>query len=766
MSLLIDHFYRFGDFTLDSDQRILLRKGKPQPLAPKVFDTLLILVERNGRIVEKDELMNQLWPDTFVEEANLTFNVQQLRKALGDKARKPRYIETVTRRGYRFIATVEEILSDRGVKEIAGRLEPSDSQSQPLPLKTQNNGHHLSDQHQPSTTVPVSDQASTTTSNRRFLIPAALIVLAGAGLAIWGFSNASKDSLVDKQRDLKTLIMSALKFERLTKSGESRLVAISPDGKYIAYTRTLKGKGSIWLRQLSTNINLEIIPPTDPIFGLEFANSGEYLWFAKRGEPIAGALLYKTALYRVSLIGGVPSEIVRTLEGKFSISPDDRQVAFIRQSINRDGQREFSLMIANSDGTGERSPFVGTHPDDLDVPIWSPDGQSIICANGTPHGGGQHVTLTQVRIADGSKKELSPERFFCIKKMAWLPGKTALIICARKNVSDNNQLWCVSYPGMEITQITEDMSPYLDLSIASGADKAVTTQANRISDIWVGASQDPKTMSKITQAISTFCWAPNGRLVYSSNAAGNGDIWTMQPDGSEQRQLTVNAAMNASPAVTPDNRYIVFLSNRMGSFQIWRMNFDGSNQIQLTDGPGGKESPVMSLEGKWVLYNTTDDWRLWRISIDGGKPAAVTDYFAARPSVSPDGKMIACQGRNETEASVLILPFEGGPPLKKLPFFGFTTRLQWTADGKALVMTIERDGRVEMIKQPLSGGAPQSILDFGEDEVFDFGYSCDGRLLAVTRGGWQHDIVLISDLNLMEQLVARSDRLPTPAQTH
>ena len=104
MSSLIKHFYQFGEFTLDTDQRVLLREGKPLTLTPKVFDTLLILVENGGRLVEKEELMSRLWPETFVEEANLTFNVQQLRKALGDNARAPVYIETITKRGYRFIA--------------------------------------------------------------------------------------------------------------------------------------------------------------------------------------------------------------------------------------------------------------------------------------------------------------------------------------------------------------------------------------------------------------------------------------------------------------------------------------------------------------------------------------------------------------------------------------------------------------------------------------------------------------------------------------
>jgi adenylate cyclase len=112
MPSLITHFYRFGEFTLDADQRVLLCNGKPLLLAPKIVETLLALVQNSGRIVEKKELMTRLWPDTFVEESNLTYTIVQLRKTLGDDAREPRYIETIPKRGYRFIVDVEEVLSD------------------------------------------------------------------------------------------------------------------------------------------------------------------------------------------------------------------------------------------------------------------------------------------------------------------------------------------------------------------------------------------------------------------------------------------------------------------------------------------------------------------------------------------------------------------------------------------------------------------------------------------------------------------------------
>src|SRR5262245_5341410 len=111
MSLYMNHLYQFGDFTVDIGQRVLMREGKPLQMTPKVFDTLLILLENSGRIAEKNELMNRLWPDTFVEDTNLAFNILQLRKSLGDNARNPTYIETIPRRGYRFIASVQQVVS-------------------------------------------------------------------------------------------------------------------------------------------------------------------------------------------------------------------------------------------------------------------------------------------------------------------------------------------------------------------------------------------------------------------------------------------------------------------------------------------------------------------------------------------------------------------------------------------------------------------------------------------------------------------------------
>ncbi len=117
MSLSVKQLYEFGEFRLDIREKILMRGDQPVELTPKVFELLSIMVENPGRLLGKDELMDKIWADSFVEESNLTFNIRQLRKILGDDAHDPKYIKTVRMHGYRFIADVKWISQEDKPKE-------------------------------------------------------------------------------------------------------------------------------------------------------------------------------------------------------------------------------------------------------------------------------------------------------------------------------------------------------------------------------------------------------------------------------------------------------------------------------------------------------------------------------------------------------------------------------------------------------------------------------------------------------------------------
>src|SRR5262245_19903447 len=292
MPLSINHLYRFGEFTLDTSQRVLLRDGKPVALTPKVFDTLLILIDNKGRIVTKDEMMNRLWPDTFVEQTNLSFNIKQLRKTLGDDARNPAYIETISRRGYRFIARVEEVSSDENPACHQNKrlwsffMRPSYSAagvSSELATKPIESTPSLLIEKKAASAGESIDARSglhgdaTGLRKSTIVFRAALVTaLAAAFVIFWKLSsNSAMNGGERAKAGDNALAASPLKFERLTMSGQSGLVAISPDGKYIAYTRHFCQKSSIWLTQPATNANVEVVPAGGAIYGMAIANGGE-----------------------------------------------------------------------------------------------------------------------------------------------------------------------------------------------------------------------------------------------------------------------------------------------------------------------------------------------------------------------------------------------------------------------------------------------------------------------------------------------------------
>src|SRR5262249_24123057 len=307
------------------------------PLTQKIFETLWIVVVNSGRITEKDELMRRLWPDTFVEEANLAFNIQRIRKLLCDDARTPHYIETVSRRGYRFIAHVEEVFSD-GTEQRNNLTEADRSYCEQRPAAASRTGGATTSRHQQTeesatpellTSPPqdfagfrAADAAASSGSSKKLIgLAAAMMPVLAAGVVVWRILNGSARGPSQSSGVIRNLPLALpLQIEKLTATGQSRNVAISTDGRYIAYPRVIERRQSIWLRQLATNTNSEIVPGSGRLLGLAFANSGEYLYFAGGDPP---------ALYRISLVGGVPVKILDRVEANFSLSADDSQIVFI-----------------------------------------------------------------------------------------------------------------------------------------------------------------------------------------------------------------------------------------------------------------------------------------------------------------------------------------------------------------------------------------------------------------------------------------------------
>src|SRR5439155_25196441 len=166
-----------------------------------------------------------------------------------------------------------------------------------------------------------------------------------------------------------------------------------------------------------------------------------------------------------------------------------------------------------------------------------------------------------------------------------------------------------------------DSTDYVTLSLDKAADKMIATQLGNTFRLFSDNGRELSNLNNLASARTGVAFAPDGKIVYEGN---DGDIWTINPDGGEQRQLTNNALSDVYPRVSPDGRYIFFTSNRSGSTLVWRMNVDGSNQIQITKREGGYPAFVTP-DRKWVYFESGLHQTLWRVSTEGGDETEVSN---------------------------------------------------------------------------------------------------------------------------------------------
>ncbi|HYE14848.1 MAG TPA: hypothetical protein VD968_10445 [Pyrinomonadaceae bacterium] len=304
--------------------------------------------------------------------------------------------------------------------------------------------------------------------------------------------------------------------------------------------------------------------------------------------------------------------------------------------------------------------------------------------------------------------------------------------------------------------MTNDLNSYVDVSLTADGSAMVSVQTDRNPNIWVAPGGDAARARQITTGAGKFdgfygvAWMTDGRIIYSSAASGNWELWVMNSDGTGQRQLTVGARSNYGPSASPDGRYVVFVSNRAGPFNIWRMDADGSNPVRLTSGKG-ENFPHVTPDGRWVVYATVGFAQrnaVWKVPIDGGDAVALTERPASWPFVSPDGKSFVCTygpAGPGGPAKLAVVPIEGGEPTKLFdipPTFRANT--VWMPDNRGIAFLDDRSGTNNVWMQPLSGKKPVQLTDFKSDGVAAYDWSRDGRLVA-TRSVETTGVVLIRD---------------------
>jgi Tol biopolymer transport system component/DNA-binding winged helix-turn-helix (wHTH) protein len=755
MSLTLKHTYRFDPFILDVDEQVLLRDGRMVPLTPKVFETLLLLVKHQGSIVTKQTILNTLWPDVFVEESNITFNITKLRKALGDTKRPSLYIETVPRRGYRFKTEVTEVLGEDLSSETTligvtlsggqGRVEgvPATGDTVPSTLEIAGDQDAARPKSAGITRRVFSYVSEGRGKSLRYAIVAIPTLLAIAVAAGWRFNQglSKSDAKSTQQIANASVAKPDLRFEQITAYGNVVTAAISPDGKQVVYVQENSGRQSLWLTQLAASVNLQLIAPGDAAYNkVSFSNAGDFVYFVKHEEN------EPSDLYRVPTLSGPPTKVLKNVEGVYSLSADDHTVVFRRRDRRT---REDTLFIADLSNNQERLLVRHKEPDWIRTFSLSPNGKVVVYATGETDSARQTMSVREVNIETGQEKLLLKPNWYFIRQLEWLPRGDGLLLIVRETANLNPQIWRMSYPDGALQKLTNDLNNYLLFSLNSDASKVLAVQSALASKIWVSPNINANKAKNVADGRGRAIWTEDGRIIYNSASVLGSDLWIANPDGSNPKQLSFNAGTNDWPAISPDSRTIVFTSNRTGAQHLWRMDLDGSNQLQLTNGYAERNAAV-SPDGKWVYYNSSDNNFLWKVGLNGGQPVKLTDEYAGYPSISPDGKLIACFHfpTYAHEARITVRNIDDMRAVAELTMasgFWISRSIQWESDSE-VIYAIESKGKVKLYRQSLNGASPQELTTLKGEDEFEFALSPNHKELAYVSTKWNHDAVLIDGL--------------------
>jgi Tol biopolymer transport system component/DNA-binding winged helix-turn-helix (wHTH) protein len=704
------HLFRFEDFRLLADESKLYKGEEQVALTPKMYDLLRVLVQYHGRILEKEFLLQEVWPDSFVEEGNISFNIRQLRKALDDDAQTPRFIETIPRKGYRFVAPVEEVTAANEATEDTIRAD----------------AHKLR-----------------LFGSKRFLVLVLFIVfaiLAGSAVLFWFLKGRGVEAA--------PILSTPFASERLTTDGEIFSVVISRDGKTIVYSRRNAGKESLWVVQPGKPDTTAIVAPSDyKYFGIALSPDGTNVYFARSSgtEPQAD-------IYRASIFGGVPERIISQTQGWISVSPDGEKISFVRCPY--EDQEYCSLWIANaSDGKNERELVSRPSPFRIGDNKISPDGKTVAFAVGQSRTSSNEFGLAEVDIESAKEHDLAPNRFFNIEYLSWLPDQKDILLTARQLPDKNFRIWRLTEASGEATALTDDSQSYSALSLNDAGNLLVTSQVapNFHLDLYSVGNAPALPKHVVNSLAVTF--APNGELVFSSHRTGNYEIWRINSDGSDERQLTEDPADDVAPIVSADGAVIYYATNRTGKIQVWKMRWDGSNQTQVTFGDGGYPLNI-SPDDQWLYYRSALEKTLKRVSLQDGREELVFDKPGAYSALSPADDQLAWAENVNGQNTLKIISLSEKNAVRTLRTDAPSDKLAglaWSHDGKSLAYVLDNgpNAHESLWLQPINGEAPRKIGDLNGEVVYELAglaFSLNDQAVAVSQGAWDHDAILLKGL--------------------
>jgi DNA-binding winged helix-turn-helix (wHTH) protein/Tol biopolymer transport system component len=533
---------RFGTFELDLQTGELRHAGQKVKLQEQPFQVLATLLEHPGKIVTREELRNKLWPeDTFVDfDHSLNAAIKRLRDALGESADAPVYIETLSRRGYRFIAPVN-----------------GSSPSSEIVI------------------APAAEQGRSSFWTRRIAISClGLIIIASLVWAVWRLPLRHTDIIERK----------------LTSNSSENSVnsaAVSPDGKYLAYSDNT----GIYLKLIRTGeIHAVPLPPNFSAHVDDWFPDGSHLLVSRKDQPT------KASLWNISVFGGSARPLADDALGG-AVSPDGAHIAFRRAELNYyDGLLGREIWVMRSDGT-DQVKIAADKSWSMGTPTWSPDGKRIAYVSKTEFN--SPTRSIEVNDWQNARAETIFSDSHLTPVLHWLPDGRLIYVLAADENGLQDSLWMFS-----LQQSGKISRPSKRITHGNGW----ITQIN--------GTADGKTLTFLRE-----------------NRAPSAFIGTLAPDGTTfiaHKRLTLDESVSFPTSWTPDSKAVLFSSDRNGTSEIFKQAVDQPLAENLMTSAQDLWQPRLTPDGSEILYISTPKSAapetpssIFAIPVAGGTPRLV-----------------------------------------------------------------------------------------------------------------------------------------------
>ena len=571
---------------------------------------------------------------------------------------------------------------------------------------------------------------------------AAVIMLVAAGLGLyWVLHHAA------------AMPFQNFAITQVTNSSRAVVTALSPDGKYVLTVMDERGLNSLWLRNIATGSDTQVVPPSATMPNVAFSPDGNYIFFRKAENAIASDF----NIYRAPVLGGTPKAVVHDVDSAFAFSPDGRRMAYIRGNNPETGK--YRLLEANLDGSDEKVLHIAPMVSLARWLGWSPDGKQIAYPEVQPG-----TALSGINLFDHDTGKIRTLTFAdkAIWEMTWSSGGDGLFVIYQQKGPNFNrrQIGYVALADGQLRPISRDTNSYATLSLSADGKTLATVQQKVVSNFYVlpgegSTSSDITPFDSSGEHIQFFNWTPDGGLLSSDLT----QLMRREANGQNPSQVVSDPAANIL-SLSACGQFIVFpwAFHDGNSVGIWRVKADGSNPVKLAD-ERFDTFPVCSAHSSWVYY-----WpgvkQLARVSLDGsGKPEPIPGssvegaFLAGRGiGISPDGKTLAyvvalTNVAGPTSADKIALldlatlrsprMFDANPRISK--------GVQFMADGKSVAYPVKENGVDNIWVQPVEGTFGHQITHFTSEQILSFHWSPDGKKLGILRGHTDSDVVLLQE---------------------